>query len=255
MNFKLNDVFLGDILEYLSKIEDNYIDLILIDPPFGVEFDNNRFFDDSKETVFNLINNWIQEMHRVLKDRCHIYIFVPTLEIDKWVFAVKKYFVFKNLLALPAYTNHRYLKDNFSFNLQLIIYASKGKAKKLNKIDWIRTSNGWFKDKRNKNPNLFTYQYPSFINNHKTNTKANAYKKLLHPNQKNEELCKNLIKLSTNKGDLVADFFCGSGTILYSAKTSNRNYIGCDNNPDAIKITKERLKQINRTKSGVLGWL
>ncbi|KKM99031.1 hypothetical protein LCGC14_1151920 [marine sediment metagenome] len=85
--------------------------------------------------------------------------------------------------------------------------------------------------------------------------KHQSKENLGYPTQKPEKLLECLIKTSSNKGDIVADFFCGCGTTLFVAKKLNRNYIGCDNNHEAIKITKNRLRQINRTKSGVLGWL
>ena len=54
-----------------------------------------------------------------------------------------------------------------------------------------------------------------------------------------------IVNASSNKGDVIADFFCGSETTLVVAKELGRNYIGCDINPRAIEITKERLNNIN----------
>ena len=51
----------------------------------------------------------------------------------------------------------------------------------------------------------------------------------LHPTQKPIELCRYAIRTYTNKGDLVVDFCCGSGSILKAAQLENRNYIGMDN--------------------------
>lgn len=65
-----------------------------------------------------------------------------------------------------------------------------------------------------------------------------------YPTQKPEALLERVIKASTNAGDLVADFFCGSGTTLAVAKKMNRRYLGCDVNPDAVDITLERLDDI-----------
>ena len=61
-------------------------------------------------------------------------------------------------------------------------------------------------------------------------------------------LLRYLIKGLSNKGDVVADFFCGSGTSLVVAKELGRSYIGCDINPRAIEITKSRLKEIEDGK-------
>lgn len=59
--------------------------------------------------------------------------------------------------------------------------------------------------------------------------------------QKPKELLKRIITSSSNSGDIVADFFCGSGTTLIVAKELGRNYIGCDINEKAVKISEERL--------------
>ena len=53
-----------------------------------------------------------------------------------------------------------------------------------------------------------------------------------------------IIKSSSNKGDVVADFFCGSGTSMVVAKELGRQYIGCDINPRAVEITNDRLNKV-----------
>ena len=62
--------------------------------------------------------------------------------------------------------------------------------------------------------------------------------------QKPKSLLDILIRTSSNEGDIVADFFCGSGTSLVVAKELGRQYIGCDINPRAVKITEQRLKNV-----------
>ena len=62
--------------------------------------------------------------------------------------------------------------------------------------------------------------------------------------QKPKELLKRIIELFSNEGDIVADFFCGSGTSVVVAKELGRQYIGCDINPRAIEITNKRLNEI-----------
>lgn len=59
--------------------------------------------------------------------------------------------------------------------------------------------------------------------------------------QKPEALLERMIRAASNEGDLVADFFCGSGTTLAVAKRLNRRILGCDINPEAIAVTQERL--------------
>ena len=60
---------------------------------------------------------------------------------------------------------------------------------------------------------------------------------------KPEKLLTLLIKSFTNRGDLVLDPFCGSGTACVVAKRFGRNFIGCDINPNAVKEAKKWIKE------------
>jgi len=59
--------------------------------------------------------------------------------------------------------------------------------------------------------------------------------------QKPKELISRFVLASTNEGDVVADYYLGSGTTAKVCQELNRNFIGCDLNPKAIEITKSRL--------------
>lgn len=69
-----------------------------------------------------------------------------------------------------------------------------------------------------------------------------------YPTQKPERLLERIIKTSTNEGDLVLDFFCGSGTTLTVAEKLNRRWIGCDIGKLAIYTTQKRLLGIDESK-------
>ena len=58
---------------------------------------------------------------------------------------------------------------------------------------------------------------------------------------------------STNENDLVADFFCGSGTTLIVAEKLGRRWIGCDRAKHAIHITKKRLLDVFNSNN-LLDW-
>jgi len=66
--------------------------------------------------------------------------------------------------------------------------------------------------------------------------------------QKPEALLERIIKASSNPGDLVADFFCGSGTTLAVAEKLGRRWIGCDLSRYAIHVTRKRLLEIEGAK-------
>ncbi len=64
--------------------------------------------------------------------------------------------------------------------------------------------------------------------------------------QKPEALLERIIRASSNEGDLVADFFCGSGTTLAVAEKLGRRWIGVDLGRYAIHTTRKRLIQVQR---------
>jgi len=68
------------------------------------------------------------------------------------------------------------------------------------------------------------------------------------PTQKPEGLLERIIKASSNNGNLVVDFFCGSGTALTVAEKLGRRWIGCDLSRWAIHVTRKRLLGIENCK-------
>jgi DNA modification methylase len=68
----------------------------------------------------------------------------------------------------------------------------------------------------------------------------------LHPTIKPLKIIKTLISNSSNEGDIVADFFLGSGTTCVGAKELNRNYIGFEIDKDFYKIAQDRLNGITQ---------
>ena len=66
--------------------------------------------------------------------------------------------------------------------------------------------------------------------------------------QKHHDLLNRIIQLSSNEGDLVADFFCGSGTTLSVAEKLGRRWIGCDLGRWGVHTTRKRLLGIEDCK-------
>ena len=68
-----------------------------------------------------------------------------------------------------------------------------------------------------------------------------------YPTQKPLKLLKRIISASTDPGDIVGDFFCGSGTTLHAAQSLGRKWIGVDNSEKSLEITKQRIQSIEKT--------
>lgn len=66
-----------------------------------------------------------------------------------------------------------------------------------------------------------------------------------YPTEKNLDMLESIVKASSNKGGLVLDCFCGSGTTLVAAENLGRKWIGVDQSDAAIEVTARRLKVAN----------
>ncbi len=115
-------------------------------------------------------------------------------------------------------------------NPHLILWTSKGRPR------YKRYADEYL---GRKIGNLWT-DIPSLASNDK--------ERLWYPTQKPEALLKRVIKMTTNMGDIIADFFCGSGTTLTAAEKLNRRWIGVDSSKYAIELTKKRLLAIGKSK-------
>lgn len=73
-----------------------------------------------------------------------------------------------------------------------------------------------------------------------------AEERLAYPTQKPEELLERIIQASSNPGDLVADFFCGSGTTAAAAEKLSRKWIATDLGKFGIHTTRKRMIQVQR---------
>jgi adenine-specific DNA-methyltransferase len=67
-----------------------------------------------------------------------------------------------------------------------------------------------------------------------------------YPTQKSESLLNRIIEASSNPGDLVCDFFCGSGTTLAVAEKLGRKWIGSDLGKFSIHTTRKRMINVQR---------
>ncbi|MCB1956615.1 MAG: hypothetical protein KDG55_13120 [Rhodocyclaceae bacterium] len=81
-------------------------------------------------------------------------------------------------------------------------------------------------------------------------TNSQAEERLDYPTQKPEALLERIIKASSNPGDLVADFFCGSGTTAAVAEKLGRKWIATDLGKFGIHTTRKRLIGVQRDLKG-----
>ncbi len=77
---------------------------------------------------------------------------------------------------------------------------------------------------------------------------AKSGEHLAYPTQKPEELLDRIIEASSNENDVIADFFCGSGTTLAVAERLGRKWIGTDLGKFAIHTSRKRMIAVQRQR-------
>lgn len=88
-------------------------------------------------------------------------------------------------------------------------------------------------------------------------TKTASAEYLGYPTQKPEKLLERIVLAASNEGDVIADFFMGSGTTCAVAQRLERKWLGCDINLGAVQTATKRINQIASTqkKEGFKGSL
>jgi DNA modification methylase len=256
---ELNEIYQGDTLELIHKLDNDSVDLIVCDGPYGVT--TNEWDKVTDIQTFNL--NLIKLFSRVLKPGGALYLFGKDNCID--FIDYRPYLNLNRKIIWYQPSRLAQGRLNYTNNYDLIAYFTKGKAKTYN-LDDIRVAQLVELEHR-----LRCEKVPSVTNGQYGKTKFNdegknpgdvwgdikqlTYKskelisrELLNTIQKPEKLIERIVKASSNESDVVFDPFSGVGTTFAVCKKLKRNFIGFELNPDYIAITKERVHQIELVK-------
>jgi site-specific DNA-methyltransferase (adenine-specific) len=224
----INKITNGDCLNVLKELDDNVVDLVVTDPPFNMaysgrgkknKFDGFANDDLSPEEHSAWLESILKETHRVLKEDSSLYIFVDFRNYARFYQSVEKYFNIKHCIVWDKESIG--MGYYYRFQHEFIIYAHKGKGKKLN-----------FPMKN----------VPDII-------KAKRVGRLNHPTQKPTDLIETLIKHSSVEGDLVLDMFAGSFTTAIACANTNRNFICTELDNEYCKIGEERLSECEKEEA------
>jgi len=145
---------------------------------------------------------------------------------------------------------HYSKQDNFKF---FRVKEKLDKPVKRNKVFWNKSTRR-MELVRDKNGKIvyeeFTEKYCDTVwqIGQTAVTRPQSDEFLPFETQKPEELLRRVILSATEEGDIVADFFCGSGTTLAVAEKLGRRWIGVDLSKFAIQVTRKRLLDIHNSK-------
>jgi len=215
MEQKINSVIEGDCLEVMKYIHDESIDMILTDPPYGMEFQSNyrkeKYSKITGDNNLDWIEDFVEESYRVSKQNTAHYIFCSFHNIDVFKQAFQKRFKIKNILVWEKNnTSMGDLTADFAPKIEFVLFIQKGR----------RLING------KRDPNIFKFS--------RTGNK-------LHPTEKPVDMFEYLLSKFSNENDLILDPFAGGGTTAIACINTNRNYILIEKEPEYIEIINKRL--------------
>ena len=251
-----NRIHQGDAFELLHRIDEDSIDLIVCDGPYGVTTNEWDRIDDVQQ--FNL--ELIRIFSRKLKEGGGLYLFGKPDCID-----FIDYRPFLNLRSrIVWYQPSRLAQGRLKYtnNYDIICYFIKGERPKVFDLDAIRVPQLVELDHR-----LRCERVPSVMNGKYGKTKFNGngknpgdvwgdikqltYKSrelvnrdALNTIQKPERLVERLIRASSAVGDLVLDPFAGVGTCPVVCKRLNRRFLAIERDGRFVEEGERRLRQI-----------
>lgn len=255
-----------DNLEMLSAQEDGAVDLIYIDPPFntgaarsraGSQYDDR--WPDGIRGFVEFLRPRLTHMHRVLAPSGTLYVHLDWRSVHYVKVLLDEVFGHDNFLneivwhyrsggvakrwfsrkhdTVLAYARHRgdhtfHPSRGGTFRTEGLQHDDAGRPYKN-----TRKGRLYFDARGPMLTDVWDLPILSTVATERTG----------YPDQKPRPLIDRIITASSNPGDVVADYFCGSGTTLESAVLLKRDYMGCDSNPQAIPIAAKRIEHALQT--------
>lgn len=219
-----NKIYLGDFRDIFGyKFQDfNFSNATFIsDPPYNINFKYNKYKDNFTDEEYIEMMSEFQECKSVFihyPEEVMRY-FVPSMGIPDEVIA---WCYNSNINRRFRLINFYNCKPDFSKVKQPYKNPTDKRVKKLI-------------EQGSKGTNI--YDWWSDIQLVKNVSKE----KTKHPCPIPEKLIERIILMTTEKGDLVVDPFCGGGTVCLVAQKLGRNYIGCEIDEKYFNIAEQRL--------------
>lgn len=235
----------GDCLELLPTLENRLIELAYIDPPFNTGTTKKRgavAYDDSFENFEDFLMPRIAFALPCLSPTGSLFVHLDHREVHYIKVALDR------LIGRDHFMN----EIIWSFD-----YGGRSKSRwpaKHNTILWyaMDPDNYTFNfDEMDRIP----YLAPGLVGPEKaakgktptdvwwhTIVPTQSAENLKYPTQKPLGILKRIVKIHSNPGDTVLDFFAGSGTTGAAAKALGRNYIMIDSSADAVALMRSRLE-------------
>ena len=227
-----------DCLQVLPTFDDNSIDMILCDLPYGTTA-------ASWDSIIPIEPLW-EQYHRICKESAAMVFTASQPFTTLLIHSNLKNFKYEWIWEKPQGTNplNAKIMPLKSHENILVFYRKKPTY---NPQMWVSTPYSGFKSDSKNIGEI----YGKVKSVHRDNPEGLRYPKTilkfsqdkgLHPTQKPLELMRYLIRTYTNEGEVVLDNAMGSGTTGAACILENRHFIGIENNEKYYQIAKNRLE-------------
>jgi len=247
--------FTEDAIQFLKKVPDNSIQLILIDPPYNLDLDTWDTFDN----YLHWAKQWLDEVYRILSPTGNCVIFGGFQYQD-----LKK----GDLLEILHYTRHH---TDLRFTNLVIWYYKNGMsahryfANRHEEAVWLTKTKKYYFDLDSVRAQYSPEQkklalkdkrlIPANIEKGKNPTNVweigrlngNSKERVGHPTQKPVELIRRFVKSLSYEGSIVLDFFAGSGTTGRVCVEENRHSIMVDSDKQMLEYFSQHIKNKNNS--------
>jgi len=269
---KKNSINLADNLDFLREVPNAAVDLIYIDPPFNTGtqqsitrlktvrdeggdrtgFGGNRYrterqgstsYLDAFEDYMAFLAPRIDEARRVLANNGSIFLHVDQHESHYCKVLLDRVFGRKSFIneIIWSYDYGGRSKKKWPTKHDTIFWYAIDPANytfNANAIDRIPYMApglvGKEKAARGKVPTDVWWQ---------TIVPTSGKERTGYPTQKPLAILERIVKVHSNPGDMVMDFFAGSGTTGVAAARNDRLFVLVDSNPEAVQVAAKRLTE------------
>ena len=238
---ELNKIYNIDCREGFNLINDDFVDLIVTDPPYDVQAQGcgggkkkwnggSRFkgghsvfgIETSEAQLFEYVkpNDYMGELSRIIKPDGHVYVFTNDKNLAELQIEAEKHDLkLMNILVVNKLQGTYFSYYQKYVEFILFFRSTKGRAKYINNCG---------------KGNYFEYRF-------------SRGKEKLHKSEKPLELINELILQSSCEGEIVFDSFMGSGTTAVAAIKNKRNFLGFEKDREYYEYSNRRIQQYINT--------
>ncbi|MBW4483776.1 MAG: site-specific DNA-methyltransferase [Tildeniella torsiva UHER 1998/13D] len=247
----LNRTICQDLFEALPYLPKNFVDLLIVDPPYNLtkDFNGSKFRQCDRSTYTAWLDSWISQLKPVLKPHASVYFCADWATSTVMYPVLEKHFTVRNRITWErekgrgAQANWKNASEDIWFCTVSETYTFNVNAVKLKRqvMAPYRDLAGHPKDWDDTGSKNYRLTHPSNLWTDITVPFWSMTENTDHPTQKPEKLVAKLLLASSNPGDVVLDPFLGSGTTAVVAKKLGRQYVGIEQDPDYCCLAEKRL--------------